>query len=636
MSKSDLSLGELVRQLRVEAGLSTRKLAELAGVNQSNISRLELGQAPRSTMSSLTRDRRGTRVSIRLGCTRLLASTDADAALPSLRPYLQGQVQPSSEGQGRRAGGLLRHDRGRAGSQTETEVGAVRSCSPNLEPRIPNNEPRFTERRPTMSLTTNQSSLLFQLRSLMPMRPLYQGEALRIAELQANRLLAACGITSAGTPSRSSTAFPNLRVSKRSDLPASGLAVWYKPHWQVYLNAHEPSVRQRFSLFHELKHVLDHPVIGSCYPSATNASSEKRAELVADYFAACVLMPKRFVRSAYFQGQHNVEELAAVFGVSPVAMTFRLQQLGILDRTRRCEQRKRPRPNLPGYFRQAWDHASTGGGVGAFMKNAVIYIRVSTKQQAARDGNPEGYSLPTQREACLRKAESMGAVVVDEYVDKDTGTAVANVRRCRNCCTELRTNSDVELVIVHKLDRWARNTREDLVSDFTLKSAGAQLVSCSETIDRTAAGRLLHSMLASVNEYHSRNMGDEIRRKTLMKIQQGGTPGVAPLGYKNVGEGGRRYVVIDPEPAELITLGVETYATGDWTAERLLDEVTERGLRSRGGPTTPRKELVRSQMHRILTRPYYKGIVRYNDVDYQGKHEPLVRMPRPGSGCRTS
>ena len=327
-----------------------------------------------------------------------------------------------------------------------------------------------------MSLTTNQSSLLFQLRSLMPMRPLYQGEALRIAELQANRLLAACGITSAGTPSTIILlSFPNLRVSKRSDLPASGLAVWYKPHWQVYLNAHEPSVRQRFSLFHELKHVLDHPVIGSCYPSATNASSEKRAELVADYFAACVLMPKRFVRSAYFQGQHNVEELAAVFGVSPVAMTFRLQQLGTSislvavsrDQGRPGRLLRLLPPSLgPGT-------PQPGGGVGAFMKNAVIYIRVSTKQQAARDGNPEGEPLPTQREACLRKAESMGAVVVDEYVDKDTGMlAFANARRCRNCCTELRTNRDVELAIVHKLDRWARNTREDLVSDFTLEVCG--------------------------------------------------------------------------------------------------------------------------------------------------------------------
>jgi DNA invertase Pin-like site-specific DNA recombinase len=33
------------------------------------------------------------------------------------------------------------------------------------------------------------------------------------------------------------------------------------------------------------------------------------------------------------------------------------------------------------------------------MKQAVIYIRVSTPGQAKRDRDPEGYSIPAQREA---------------------------------------------------------------------------------------------------------------------------------------------------------------------------------------------------------------------------------------------
>lgn len=57
------------------------------------------------------------------------------------------------------------------------------------------------------------------------------------------------------------------------------------------------------------------------------------------------------------------------------------------------------------------------------MQRAVVYLRVSTKQQAMRDGNPEGYSLPTQRKLCHELAERKGAVVVDEYVDTDTGTS---------------------------------------------------------------------------------------------------------------------------------------------------------------------------------------------------------------------
>lgn len=205
-----------------------------------------------------------------------------------------------------------------------------------------------------MSTTTNQRSLLYALRKLMPERPLNHAEALRIAELQANKLLDACKVHGAGTPSDIIASFPNIRVSKRADLPASGYTDWYKPFWHVILNAHEPQVRQRFSLFHELKHVIDHPFVSSCYPSTRMLSAERRAELVADYFAACVLMPRRVVKTEFFHGRQDIDDLAAVFDVSPLAMSYRLQQLGLIDRTPRCTHEQQAKAKLPGYFRAAW------------------------------------------------------------------------------------------------------------------------------------------------------------------------------------------------------------------------------------------------------------------------------------------
>lgn len=186
-----------------------------------------------------------------------------------------------------------------------------------------------------MPTTTSQKTLLRQLRQLMPSRPLSQTDAKRIAELQANRLLRACGVIEPGTPSEIITSFSNIKVTQRSDLPTSGWTDWFKPHWLIFVNANEPQVRQRFSLFHELKHVLDHPVIDGAYPPTNPHSAEQRAELICDYFAACVLMPKRFVRSAFFQGQRDPIELAAMFGVSPAAMTWRLQELGLIERANR-------------------------------------------------------------------------------------------------------------------------------------------------------------------------------------------------------------------------------------------------------------------------------------------------------------
>ena len=155
---------------------------------------------------------------------------------------------------------------------------------------------------------------------------------------------------------------------------------------------------------------------------------------------------------------------------------------------------------------------------GAATKRAVVYIRVSTKDQARRDGNPEGYSLPTQRKTCQAKAEALGAVIVEEYLDKDTGTRTDKRAAMQALLRRVRTEQDIQYVILFKLDRWARNAREDLVNDYLLEEAGAELVSCSEPIDRSNSGRLSHVFMAGVNEYQSRNMGDEIRRKTLIKI----------------------------------------------------------------------------------------------------------------------
>src|SRR4051812_17364175 len=47
---------------------------------------------------------------------------------------------------------------------------------------------------------------------------------------------------------------------------------------------------------------------------------------------------------------------------------------------------------------------------------AVIYLRVSSAGQVHTDRDAEGLSIPAQREACYRKAEAVGAQVVEEYV----------------------------------------------------------------------------------------------------------------------------------------------------------------------------------------------------------------------------
>jgi len=204
-----------------------------------------------------------------------------------------------------------------------------------------------------MATTNNPSSVLYQLRNLMPKRPLTQFEAYRLAELQANHLLHGAGIEHPGTPDEIVTGLPFLQIQLRGDLPISGLTNWYKPRWLIILNSSEPAVRRRFTLMHEFKHLLDHGLAERCYPSTTWMNSNDRAELVSDYFAASLLMPRRLVKRRFGQGLQDATDLAAEFGVSPQAMRYRLQQLGLIGRTPRCDYPLRSTKDLNGYFRRA-------------------------------------------------------------------------------------------------------------------------------------------------------------------------------------------------------------------------------------------------------------------------------------------
>jgi DNA invertase Pin-like site-specific DNA recombinase len=90
-----------------------------------------------------------------------------------------------------------------------------------------------------------------------------------------------------------------------------------------------------------------------------------------------------------------------------------------------------------------------------------------------RSGDPEGYSLPTQREACLRKAQSLGADVVEEYLDKDTGTMVDKRPAMQKLLARVAEDRNIDYVIVHKLDRLARNRLDDAHMTVTLEASGA-------------------------------------------------------------------------------------------------------------------------------------------------------------------
>jgi site-specific DNA recombinase len=265
-----------------------------------------------------------------------------------------------------------------------------------------------------------------------------------------------------------------------------------------------------------------------------------------------------------------------------------------------------------------------------YERRAVIYLRVSTIGQVNTDRDGEGFSIAAQRDACLRKADALSAAVVDAYVDAGESARKSDRPELQRMLERLKELRDVDYVIVHKVDRLARNRGDDVAITMAIRSAGAQLVSVSENIDETPSGMLLHGVMSSIAEFYSLNLSTEIKKGTLKKAEKGTYPGFAPLGYLNKQDlsGGNefRWIETDPERAPIIHWAFEAYASGDYTLSQLTEALEEQGLKTRPTPKHPAKPLVIRHVHNLLRNRFYLGLFTWGGAEYPGNHEALVSI----------
>jgi DNA invertase Pin-like site-specific DNA recombinase len=258
----------------------------------------------------------------------------------------------------------------------------------------------------------------------------------------------------------------------------------------------------------------------------------------------------------------------------------------------------------------------------------VIYLRVSTREQAEKGEGPEGFSIPAQREACTRHIRDAGWLLTDEYVDRGESARSTDRPALKEMLARIAEDRDIDAVIVHKIDRLARNMEDHVAIRALLRRRGVALVSVTENVEETASGRLVEGIHALMAEFYSANLASEIKKGLAQKAKMGDFPHGAPLGYANLREvlGGRQVarIVPDPERASLVSLAFEHYATGEWTLQRLAGELAHRGLTNRGQRGKPPAPITWQGLAKVLANPVYVGIVEWNGVQHPGTHEPLV------------
>lgn len=198
-------------------------------------------------------------------------------------------------------------------------------------------------------------------------------------------------------------------------------------------------------------------------------------------------------------------------------------------------------------------------------KRAVLYLRVSTPGQVHTDYDPEGISIPAQREAGRRKADSLDADIVREFVEPGrTATSIDKRPTFQEMVAWAKQQKDIDYVIVYHFNRVFRNSVDAGMIKRDLKKVGTRVVSTVLDMGDNPEASMVEAIIHAVDQYQSEASGADIRYKMGQKIKNGGTVGQAKLGYLNVrepkAEGGEiRTVAVDPERALLIAEGLELF-----------------------------------------------------------------------------
>lgn len=159
--------------------------------------------------------------------------------------------------------------------------------------------------------------------------------------------------------------------------------------------------------------------------------------------------------------------------------------------------------------------------------NTAIYARVSTEDQL------EGYSIDAQLTACREYALAHSLNVIEEYIDAGVSARYDDICR-RPQFSRLINDAEAHkfaVLVVHKLDRFARNRRLAFEVLDRLEKCKVRFVSVTENIDfSTPWGSAVQGIFLVWADFFSRNLGAEIRKGKAGRKAAGLHNGHLPFG----------------------------------------------------------------------------------------------------------
>ena len=229
---------------------------------------------------------------------------------------------------------------------------------------------------------------------------------------------------------------------------------------------------------------------------------------------------------------------------------------------------------------------------------AVIYARYSSENQ--REESIEG-----QLRENYAYAKKNGITVIGEYIDR-AFSAKTDRRPDFQRMIKDSAKGKFNLVLVWKLDRFARNRYDSAYYKAILLKNGVKLMSATEHISPTPEGILLESLLEGLAEYYSADLSEKVLRghtENALKCKYNG--GTLPIGF--VADKDQHYV-IDTLTAPFVLEAFQYYDEG-MTMSEIAAVLNQHGLRNKRGG-----DIDIDSVSRMLSNRKYIGEYQYRDI----------------------
>ena len=206
----------------------------------------------------------------------------------------------------------------------------------------------------------------------------------------------------------------------------------------------------------------------------------------------------------------------------------------------------------------------------------VAYLRVSTDKQADHGVSMEAQRAKVEAYATLYDLELVAII-------EDAGASAKSLNRPgMDRALAMLRKGEAEALLVGKLDRLTRSVRDlgDLVDTYFADGKRA-LLSVHDQIDtRSAAGRLVLNVLASVSQWEREAIGERTSAAMQHKRSKGELVGAVPFGY-DLGADGKTLAANEAE--QLVVAAVREYRAGGLSLRTIGERLVERGMLPRKG-----------------------------------------------------